>query len=39
MSVMKSQITYHVHENVSDHNHGILMTDPGLIECMQKIII
>lgn len=33
------ETTYHVHEYVSDHNHGSLMVIPGLIQCLQKIII
>lgn len=33
------QPTHHVHEDVSDHNHGSLMVIPGLIQCLQKVII
>lgn len=30
---------YHVHKDVSDHNHGSLMVIPGLVQCLEEIII
>lgn len=35
----KLNIFYHVHKDVSDHNHGSLMVIPGLVQCLEEIII
>lgn len=32
-------VTYHVHEDVSDHDHGCLVVVPGLVEGLQEVVV
>ena len=31
--------TVHVHQNVSDHNHGRLVVVPGLVQNLQEVVV
>ena len=39
MSYVKDNDTHHIHEDVSDHDHGSLMIGPCTVQCLQEFVI
>ena len=36
---MSPDCTHHIHENISDHNHGRLVVIPARVESVQKVVV